>query len=84
MFLKCFNPECGAPFDYREGRLVRVSRTESQADACVPRKQIEHFWLCGECAGQFVLVHDQGMCVTMRSRESRPSFKPQPEFVSAA
>ena len=23
MFARCSNPECGAPFNYREGRLIR-------------------------------------------------------------
>ena len=50
MISKCSNPECASPFDYREGRLVRIStllvNKQTPAHQCV----IEHFWLCGKCA----------------------------------
>lgn len=26
MFMKCCNPNCETPFDYRRGRLIRISR----------------------------------------------------------
>lgn len=66
MIAKCANPECGAPFRYlREGRIFQVDR-----DPCGrrivgpflisegPPHQLEHFWLCGECARTLTLAVD--------------------------
>ena len=82
--MKCCNPDCQAPFDYRQGRLMRVSRPAIHGNGCAKHKTVEHFWLCGACAKQFVLEHHHGAGVTLRSREPRPAAKAQPEFVSAA
>lgn len=82
--MKCCNPECEAPFDYREGQLIRVSRPVTHGNGSARHKAVEHFWICGKCSGEFVLEQHGGMRVTLRSRESQPASTAQPEFVSAA
>ena len=71
MFEKCFNPDCGQPFDYREGRLIRVSSPDAKSPAGPIR--IEHFWLCGKCSERYVFPHEReaGMKVRLRVEESQ-------------
>jgi len=71
MIKKCCNPECDAPFDYREGRLVRISRSSSSGTSAENRFTIEHFWLCGNCTEVFVLDHDSEMKVKMKPRDKK-------------
>ena len=71
MFEKCLNPDCGLPFDYREGRLIRVSSPDVKSPAGPIR--IEHFWLCGKCSERYVFPHEReaGMKVRLRVGESQ-------------
>src|SRR5580704_11448130 len=71
MFERCLNPDCGLPFDYREGRLVRVSSGDPKSPAEPPR--IEHLWLCGKCSERYVFPHERGagMKIRLRVEESR-------------
>ena len=71
MIKKCCNPECDAPFDYREGRLVRFSRLSSSGISPENRFIIEHFWLCGDCTEVFVLDHDSEMNVKIKPRDKK-------------
>lgn len=68
MDIKCCHPDCDAPFDYREGRLVRVSKNPSKDNPSETQHLIEHFWLCGKCSIYFVLEHKSGNGVTVKSR----------------
>ncbi len=69
MFEKCLNPDCGLPFDYREGRLIRFS----SADAKSPAEQcsVEHLWLCGECSKRYVFAHERGAGMKIRLRAAK-------------
>ena len=69
MFEKCLNPDCGLPFDYREGRLIRSSSADakSPAEPC----SVEHFWLCGECSKQYVFAHERGAGMKIRLRAAK-------------
>ncbi len=54
MFDTCANRRCGAPFDYRKGRLFRFSyklRNTESAPALV------HFWLCARCCKVYTLEY---------------------------
>jgi hypothetical protein len=65
MISKCANPDCGAPFRYlREGKLFRVELDTLEnppvpGDLDRPWHRVEHFWLCGRCAGELTLVCDK-------------------------
>jgi hypothetical protein len=71
VFEKCFNPDCGLLFDYREGRLIRFSSANSMSPAEQP--SVEHFWLCGKCSERYVFAHERGagMKIRLRAAESR-------------
>jgi hypothetical protein len=43
MLTKCCHPECHAPFDFREGRLIRFSRGISNGQSAESQRLIEHF-----------------------------------------
>ena len=84
MYMKCCNPDCNAPFDYREGRLVRVSKTPLRGNAGEVRGLIEHFWLCGTCAGPYVLEHEYGMPIKVRLRDTTSVHAGKRSIVPAA
>lgn len=75
MFAKCCNSECRKPFDHREGRLVRFSRSEPNGQLAENQRSIEHFWLCGKCAQLFVFEYDSEMNVRIKLRDPEPSKK---------
>ncbi len=68
MFMKCCNPACGAPFDYREGRLIRFTRNKPKGLSPDHDQVIEHFWLCGKCAALYVFQKESGRDITVRPR----------------
>lgn len=61
MLSKCSNPECEAQFDYREGRLIRLSKTLTGHESGETHRVIKHFWLCGECAALYVVEYESGL-----------------------
>ena len=80
MLAKCSNPDCGKPFDYRQGRLVRLCRSSLGSTPFVEEKTvIEHFWLCGNCSGRYQIRRESGIirmkpCVNNSAAEEIPSF----------
>jgi hypothetical protein len=84
MLIKCCNPKCEAPFDYREGRLIRFSRTLSSGQPAENQRLIEHFWLCGKCAGLYVFEYQSGISVKIKPRHQELSKENTSYFVSAA
>jgi len=89
MFIKCCNPECGAPFDYREGRLIRFSRNTPNDSSSYNRNTnncqvIEHFWLCGKCAALYVFENEPGNHVTVRPRTEEFSQRTNPRSTLVA
>jgi hypothetical protein len=81
MISKCSNSECEAPFNYREGRLVRVSRTPLNDQAAANQRVIEHFWLCGKCAAVYVLAYESGENAALKLRHQESSRQSVAEFV---
>ena len=84
MLAKCCNPGCEAPFDYREGRLIRFSRTLSSGQPAENQRLIEHFWLCGKCAGLYVFEYESGINIKIKPRCRELSEKHLSHFNSAA
>jgi hypothetical protein len=58
MLEKCSNPDCDLPFDYREGRLIRFSPTDTKSPG--QYRCVEHFWLCGKCSERYVFAYEPG------------------------
>lgn len=81
MSIRCCNPKCNAPFDYRQGRLIRISRPASGGN--INLKPIEHVWICGRCSCLFVLEHTEGARVNLRPRELNPCPESRVAFASA-
>jgi len=74
MVAKCANPDCGAPFRYwGQGRLFRLDLSEhpkrmkqTGGNRALRSHNVEHFWLCGNCAPRLTLALDQnGEIVTI-------------------
>ena len=84
MLTKCSNPVCKAPFDYREGRLVRLSRISAGSRPVENQRVIEHFWFCAACAGLYVFEYELGMIVRIKPRHRESSKENLSYFVSAA
>jgi hypothetical protein len=70
MLSKCANPSCGKPFlRLREGKLflVETNRLSKPGEQFGPpftrarqhARQVEHYWLCDECAAHWTLIYDR-------------------------
>lgn len=74
MVSKCANPECAATFRYFHlGKLFRweievgLDRRRALGERNEmekPRRRIEFFWLCEECAQKMTLVYEKGAGVS--------------------
>ncbi len=84
MLIKCCNPECEAPFDYREGRLIRFSGNSANGKTLENHTVIRHFWLCGKCAGLYVFEYESETTVRIKLRHQESSKENLAHFVSAA
>jgi hypothetical protein len=76
MLSHCANSECSKPFlRLREGKLflVETERLTKPGEPVAPpfvrarqlQRQVEHFWLCDECAAQWTLVYDRDRGVAL-------------------
>jgi hypothetical protein len=70
MLSRCANSQCSKPFlRLREGKLflVETERLNKPGESAAPpfvrarqlQRQVEHFWLCDECAAVWTLVYDR-------------------------
>jgi hypothetical protein len=70
MLSHCANTECHKPFlRLREGKLflVETERVAKPGTPSVPpfirarqlQRQVEHYWLCDDCAVQWTLIYDR-------------------------
>jgi hypothetical protein len=66
MFAKCSNPDCGLPFDHREGRLIRFRSPDAKSPS--EHDCIEHFWLCGKCSELYVFEYESGAGIMITRR----------------
>ncbi|HLJ13372.1 MAG TPA: hypothetical protein VKV15_02665 [Bryobacteraceae bacterium] len=73
MLIRCCNPECKAPFDYREGRLIRFSMVQATVKSLDGQPPVQHFWLCGTCAREFVFDANSGASLNIRPRNGGAS-----------
>ena len=70
MLSQCANSQCGKPFlRLRDGKLflVETERVTKPGESAAPpfvrarqqQRQVEHYWLCDDCAAQWTLVYDR-------------------------
>jgi len=83
MFAKCANPDCGKPFDYREGQLVRFNRTVLAGSIERSERLIEHFWLCGSCSEHYFLSLE-AQNIEMKLRNEEPQTEKSPRLAAVA
>ena len=76
MLSRCANSQCSRPFlRLREGKLflVETERLAKPGESVSPpfvrarkvQRQVEHYWLCDECAAQWTLVYDRDQGVAL-------------------
>ena len=83
MLSRCANPECGAPFDYRQGQLFRFPLVHSVADYSGNTHSVRHFWLCGSCSQTYTLRYVSGEGIAIASRPPLAAVH-SPRLISAA
>jgi hypothetical protein len=66
MFSFCANPDCLAPFDYRQGRLFRFHKVHPACERPLNSHSVQHFWLCGTCSGTHTLEYRDECGVLIR------------------
>jgi hypothetical protein len=70
MLSRCANVQCAKPFlRLREGKLflVETERITKPGESAGPpfirarqqQRQVEHFWLCSECAARYSLIYER-------------------------
>jgi len=76
MLSQCANSQCSKPFlKLREGKLflVETERLAKPGESAAPpfvrarqlQRQVEHFWLCDECAAVWTLIYDRDRGVAL-------------------
>jgi len=76
MLSQCANSQCSKPFlRLREGKLflVETGRVNKPGESAAPafirarqeKRQVEHYWLCDQCAAQWTLVCDGNRGITL-------------------
>jgi hypothetical protein len=76
MLSRCANLQCSKPFlRLREGKLflVETDRLTKPGESAAPpfvrarqvQRQVEHYWLCDDCAAQWTLVYDRDQGVAL-------------------
>ena len=69
VFSRCANPDCSAPFSYRQGQLFRFETSNSGSPAAPANaKSVRHFWLCKCCSETHGLEFhkDHGLLLVVR------------------
>jgi hypothetical protein len=68
MFSKCSNPDCRAPFDYRQGRLIRFNKPSFDFQFPIDHGCVEHFWLCENCSKFYAFDFERGTGMKIKIR----------------
>ena len=84
MLIRCCNPDCKAPFNSREGRLIRFSKLHASHKCPEKQASVQHFWLCGECARKFVFERNPGASIKIKPRGQEPAPQEFSNSVSPA
>jgi len=84
MLAQCSIPDCGQPFNYREGRLIRVCKPRAvDSQSSKDEDSVEHLGLCARCSQLYALEfgREAGMKVKLRHRDlaERPDLNIRPD-----
>jgi hypothetical protein len=66
MVSACANPECQAPFDYRQGQFFRFHKGHPAGEEPLNTHSVQHFWLCGVCCRAYTLEYRHGSGVLIK------------------
>ncbi|HYM78418.1 MAG TPA: hypothetical protein VE377_20760 [Candidatus Dormibacteraeota bacterium] len=94
MLSHCANTGCGKPFlKLREGKLflVETERLPKPGTSVAPpfvrarqqQRQVEHYWLCDECATQWTLMYDREHGVALAPLRRPAANVPAPAAAAA-
>jgi hypothetical protein len=75
MIATCANPACNIPFHYfRSGQIfmIEANDVDPRSRTDPPRRRIEYFWLCGQCAPTMHLMRTADGAIIV-CRDPRPS-----------
>ena len=84
MFARCANPDCGAPFHYRQGQLFRFLQRDPLTQALTSTHSVRHLWLCKTCSELYTLVYRPGLGVVFDRRFQPLADKQEPRLIAAA
>lgn len=73
MTTKCANPACTSPFHYfRSGKIFLIDVAAWNGGSRPPNtpRDIEYFWLCGDCSQTMQVTLDQNGCVVVEQTAS--------------
>jgi hypothetical protein len=84
MFSACANPNCQAPFNYREGRFFRFHKHHPPSETPPNSHSVQHFWLCGVCCGGYTLEYRTGYGVLLKERPDKSHNLDTLRFIAAA
>jgi hypothetical protein len=84
MITNCCNSDCRAPFDFRQGRIIRICKALPTDCASEIEHPLEHFWLCGNCSERYVFEYESRLNLRLKTRTEALSQGEVPDFASAA
>jgi hypothetical protein len=84
MFSVCANPDCHAPFDYRQGLLFRFHKDHPANEKPPNTHSVQHFWLCGVCCDIYTLEYRSARGVLIKGSCETSHNPDTPRFVAAA
>ena len=85
MLSQCKNPKCGAPFEYRKGRLYRFRKSASEKPSATESHGVKHFWLCDKCAATYNLEYLEGEVLLLRKTSKKPAARERvPKLLTAS
>jgi hypothetical protein len=84
MITSCCNSDCGAPFDFRRGRIVRICKALPTDCASKIEHPVEHFWLCGNCSERYVFEYESTLKLKLKTQTEATSQREVSNLASAA
>ncbi|MGO9084601.1 MAG: hypothetical protein ACLQBK_05190 [Candidatus Sulfotelmatobacter sp.] len=92
MLSRCANSNCSKPFlRLRDGKLflVETERLNKPGESAAPpfvrarqlQRQVEHFWLCDQCAALWTLVYDRDRGIALAPLRRAVASVPEADAV---
>jgi hypothetical protein len=84
MISLCANPACRIVFDYRQGQFFRFHKAHRSGEKPPNTHSVQHFWLCGKCAGKYTLLYAEERGVLLQDRSAIAAPAEKCRFVASA